>query len=70
MLGGTSVAVPFVTGAIALLWSEFPAATAAQIRLAIIYSKVPRRASLIPPLLDASAACQFLSNANARRQTA
>jgi subtilisin family serine protease len=34
-LGGTSVAVPFVTGAIALLWSEFPAASAAQIKLAI-----------------------------------
>ena len=34
-LGGTSVATPFVTGAIALLWSEFPAASAAQIKLAI-----------------------------------
>jgi len=34
-LGGTSVAAPFVTGTIALLWSEFPAATAAQIKLAI-----------------------------------
>ena len=34
-LGGTSVAVPFVTGTIALLWSEFPAATAAQIKLAV-----------------------------------
>ena len=33
--GGTSVAVPFVTGAIALLWSEFPAASAAQIKLAV-----------------------------------
>ena len=27
--GGTSVAAPFVTGAIALLWSEFPGASAA-----------------------------------------
>ncbi|MDE2366881.1 MAG: S8 family serine peptidase [Betaproteobacteria bacterium] len=35
-LGGTSVAVPFVTGAIALLWSEFPAASAAQIKLALM----------------------------------
>jgi subtilisin family serine protease len=34
-LGGTNVAVPFVTGAIALLWSEFPAATATQIKLAL-----------------------------------
>jgi subtilisin family serine protease len=31
-LGGTSVAAPFVTGAIALLWSKFSAATAAEIR--------------------------------------
>ena len=29
--GGTSVATPFVTGAIALLWSAFPTATAAQV---------------------------------------
>src|SRR5262249_52834244 len=35
MLTGTSVAAPFVTGTIALLWSEFPAATAAQVQLAI-----------------------------------
>ena len=31
-LGGTSVAAPFVTGAVALLWSEFPAATAAEVQ--------------------------------------
>ncbi|SFE23099.1 S8 family serine peptidase [Nitrosomonas sp. Nm166] len=66
-LGGTSVAVPFVTGAIALLWSEFPAATAAQIKLAITQAVLPRRASVVPPLLDAAAAYQVLLTMNARR---
>ena len=32
------MAVPFVTGATALLWSEFPSATAAQIKLAITHA--------------------------------
>jgi subtilisin family serine protease len=66
-LGGTSVAVPFVTGAIALLWSEFPASTAAQIKLAITQASITRRASVVPPLLDAAAAYQILLTANARR---
>jgi subtilisin family serine protease len=66
-LGGTSVAVPFVTGAIALLWSEFPAATAAQIRLALIQTSIPRRASIVPPLLDAAVAYQILVTLNERR---
>lgn len=66
-LGGTSVAVPFVTGAIALLWSEFPTATAAQIKLAITQTTALRRASVVPPLLDATAAYQILLTANARR---
>jgi subtilisin family serine protease len=34
-LGGTSAAAPFVTGAVALLWSEFPNASAADVKLAI-----------------------------------
>jgi subtilisin family serine protease len=34
-LGGTSAAAPFVTGAVALLWSEFPNASAVDIKLAI-----------------------------------
>lgn len=60
-LGGTSVAVPFVTGTTALLWSEFPRATAARIKLAITHSMMKRRASVVPPLLDARAAYQALS---------
>jgi subtilisin family serine protease len=64
-LGGTSVAAPFVTGAIALVWSQLPAATGAQIRLAFHHAHVRRRASVTPPLLDAWAAYQY---ANATRQ--
>ncbi|HMJ07704.1 MAG TPA: S8 family serine peptidase [Pyrinomonadaceae bacterium] len=69
--GGTSVAVPFVIGAIALLWSEFPTATAAQIKLAVTQANSPRRASVVPPLLDAAAAFRTLSlsAAASRRQT-
>lgn len=67
-LRGTSVAVPFVTGAIALVWSEFPAATAAQIKLALIHASTLRRASVVPPLLDATAAYQFLLTTHARRR--
>ena len=57
-LGGTSVAAPFVTGAVALVWSQLPAATGAQIRLAFHQAHVRRRASVMPPLLDAWAAYQ------------
>ncbi len=67
ILSGTSVAVPFVTGTIALLWSAFPAATAAQIKLAVTQASLPRRASVVPPLLDAEAAYQILLTMNARR---
>ncbi|SCX46300.1 S8 family serine peptidase [Nitrosospira sp. Nsp1] len=63
-LGGTSVAVPFVTGTIALLWSEFSTATAAQIKLAATRASAPRRAAVVPPLLDAAAAYQSLLTAN------
>ena len=63
-LGGTSVAAPFVTGATALLWSVFPSASAAEIQWAIIAAP-PRRASVVPPLLDADAAYRRLSAASA-----
>ena len=60
--GGTSVAVPFVTGTMALLWSAFPAATATEIKLSISANRV-RRGSVVPPLLDAMAAYAALSTA-------
>ena len=60
-LGGTSVAVPFVTGAIALLLSAFPSVTPAEIRLAIAGVSTVRRASVVPPLLDAAAAHRAFS---------
>ena len=55
-LGGTSVAAPFVTGAIALVWSEYPEASAVHIKWAILHAGGPRRAAIAPPLLDAWAA--------------
>src|SRR6266849_1057238 len=60
--GGTSAAAPFVTGTIALLYSEFPAASAAQIKLAVTQAFAPRR-TVVPPLLDAWAAHQTLATA-------
>jgi subtilisin family serine protease len=57
---GTSVAAPFVTGTIALLWSIFPLATAQQVKLAVTQATV-RRVSVVPPLLDAWTAYQTLA---------
>jgi subtilisin family serine protease len=54
--GGTSAAVPFVAGAIALVWSEFPSASAAQVKLAITQASTRRQKTIAPPLLDAWAA--------------
>jgi subtilisin family serine protease len=53
--GGTSVAAPFVTGAIALVWSEFPDAGAGQIKLAVTKAHAQRRPTVVPALLNASA---------------
>jgi subtilisin family serine protease len=60
---GTSLAVAFVTGAIALLWSRFPDATATEVKSAVVSSHTGRRGSVVPPLLDAWVAYQVLSAA-------
>ena len=65
--GGTSIAVPFVTGAIALLWSQFPTATATEVKLALTQVSRQRRTTIVPPLLDAWAAYQLLMTMYERR---
>ena len=66
-LGGTSVAVPFVTGAIALIWSEFPTATAAEVKAAVTQAIAGRRATVTPPLMDAWAAYGLMKSHGRRR---
>lgn len=65
--GGTSAAAPFVTGAVALLWSEFPAASASEVKLAVTRRGRQPHNSLVPPLLNASAAYNALASARAGR---
>ena len=60
-LGGTSAAAPFVTGTIALLRSEFPDATAAEVKFAATQAYAPRRTMIVPPLLDAWASYKFMA---------
>jgi len=61
-MSGTSVATPFVTGAIALLWSEFPKATAVEIKHFLTVATVHRRRTIIPPMLNAEAAWNSLKS--------
>jgi subtilisin family serine protease len=65
--GGTSAAAPFVTGAIALLQSIFPKATAAEVRFAVTGAHAPRRPAVVPPLLDAWAAYQVMAGHRASK---
>jgi subtilisin family serine protease len=68
-LGGTSVAAPFVTGAVALLWSEFPAATAAEVKAGVTQAIAGRRTTVTPPLLNAWAAYGLMNSYASRRST-
>jgi subtilisin family serine protease len=58
--GGTSVAAPFVTGTVALLWSEFPGASAAELLLAVRGTRRQSHNGIVPPLLDAWSAHQLM----------
>jgi subtilisin family serine protease len=55
-IGGTSAAAPFVTGTIALLLSEFPAARSVDVIRAVTQADGSRRTTVVPPLLNAWAA--------------
>ncbi|MFB6688337.1 S8/S53 family peptidase [Streptomyces chartreusis] len=60
-LSGTSAAAPVVTGAVALLWSLFPGASAEALRDAVTRPRPPaRRTSVVPPLLDPAYAYEVL----------
>ena len=66
-LTGTSAAAPFVTGTIALLWSEFPAATAAEIRFSVTQAYAQRRTTVVPPLLNAWAAYELMMATHSKK---
>jgi subtilisin family serine protease len=66
--GGTSAATPFVSGTVALLWSEFPAASASSVKLAVTGVGRQARKTVVPPLLDASAAYQALASTHNGRK--
>jgi len=63
---GTSAACPFVTGAIALLWSQYPGFTAAQIKTAILGDA--NRHCVVPPLMNVWEAWRRLDVAANRRR--
>ena len=65
--GGTSAAAPFVTGTIALLWSQFPSAPVARIKSAVLQLGSARRNTLVPPLLDAAASYQAMAAARTQQ---
>jgi subtilisin family serine protease len=65
--GGTSAAAPFVTGAIALLLSEFPDVSSAEVKYVVTQADASQRKTVVPPLLDAWAAHQFIARNQGRR---
>jgi subtilisin family serine protease len=60
-LSGTSIAAPFVTGSIALLWSLCPQAAAQQVHAAITQAR-SRKRGIVPPLLHVAGSKKTLEN--------
>jgi subtilisin family serine protease len=60
-MSGTSAAVPFVTGTVALLGSLFPSVPMAMIRAVVAGGIGPRSSSVVPPLLNAEEAYSSLA---------
>jgi subtilisin family serine protease len=60
-MSGTSAAVPFVTGTIALLCSVFYSVPVAMVRAAVLGGIGPRSSSIVPPLLNAEEAYSLLA---------
>jgi hypothetical protein len=50
---GTNITAPYVTGAVALLWSEFPDAKTAEVKFALTQTHASPRRAVVPPLMDA-----------------
>ncbi|MBV8135840.1 MAG: S8 family serine peptidase [Deltaproteobacteria bacterium] len=67
ILRGTSAAAPFVTGAIALVWSQFPSASGAALRLAFMRARARARSGVTPPLLNAWGAYRVMLAAHLTR---
>ena len=66
--GGTSAATPFVTGAFALLWSEFPDAAPAELLFAVRGTRGLSHVGIVPPLLNAWSAHQVMLIRRIRRR--
>lgn len=64
-MSGTSCAVPFVTGGIALLWSQFPQATVTEIISSILQTDnnvhIGYRRSIVPVLFNGEASSEHLA---------
>jgi subtilisin family serine protease len=65
--GGTSVAAPFVTGTIALLYSVFPSAGAADVKTALKGARGARQHTIVQPVLDAAEAYRAMAELHAQR---